>query len=188
MIEGKDLVNIGFLFKPHGFKGEINAVLDYPVETFKDHNIPFILSLDGIYVPFFYDGIRSKGEENCLIRFEGVYTETEVSKLVNHEIYALKRDMANLLGVDESELAETASIFIGAKIIDDINGSEIGIVTDIEEGKEYDYLVIETLSTKDTVSIPFIDAFITEIDDEQDPAVIRVSLPEGLLEINEDPA
>lgn len=183
MIEGKDLIQIGYLYKPHGFKGEINASFDFDPDIFRDSDMPFIMKIDGIFVPFFLDQIRGKGE-NCIVKFEDLDSDKAVSILVNHEIFALKEQLAEVAGVSMEEMEDTLYIE-GYQVVDAASGDLIGIVNDVEEGKEYDYLLIEADGVTD-IRIPFVDSFIVDVEASEGgkPGVIRVDLPEGLVDLN----
>ena len=71
MITEKEVFRIGFLLKPHGVKGEISmSFLDSVVEEL---DAPYLVCLvDGIFVPFFVESVRNKGDRTVLIKFQGI--------------------------------------------------------------------------------------------------------------------
>ena len=71
MIEEKDIVQAGKFLKPHGLKGELNAVLDYDAEILEE-DYPLIVDMDGIYVPFYAESVRPKGHFSSLVKLEGI--------------------------------------------------------------------------------------------------------------------
>lgn len=183
MIGEKDVIEIGFLRKPHGYKGELNADLDFDGDLFADRQTPFIMNIDGILVPFHIDTIRKRGE-GYLIKFEDIDSDKDASILVNHEIYALKSRVIDLTGISEEDLEDDYDL-IGATVRDAETGKMLGTVKEIEEGKEYDYLNVEREEETEALQIPMIDPFIKTIEEDEDGRVIiTVMLPEGMLYLN----
>ena len=91
MITRDELISIGHYNKPHGVAGEISASVDVDIDLLQGLSC-LVSDMDGIYVPFFVNSCRPKSVETVLLNIDGVNNEVEASKLVNHEIYALKRD------------------------------------------------------------------------------------------------
>lgn len=183
MIEEKNLVEVGFLRKPHGFKGEMNAELDYDGSLFADRLTPFIIKIDGLFVPFFIETIRKRGE-GYLIKFEDVDSDSDAAMLVNHELYADRTKISELTGIEEEDL-DNGFDFEGA-IVRDVHSQEIiGRVNDVEEGKEYDYLVVMRENEDEEVRIPLIEPLIAAVEEnEEGDIVVYVDLPDGMLDLN----
>lgn len=181
MILPEEIIEIGKFFKAHGLKGEMNVVTDYDPSILED-GYPLIVDMDGIYVPFYAESVRPKGSQSSLVKIDGIDTKEATQTFVNKTIFMLRRDVAEYLNVDISELEQDMDI-IGYTLNDIILG-EIGIISDM------DYSTVNILMTltlpnateeNDTVTIPFRENFIIDIS-EQGKSV-DVDLPESIREI-----
>ena len=186
MIEEKQLIKIGKLFKPHGYKGEINAVLDFPKTILESDIKAVFMDVDGAFVPFFPESVRPKGED-VLITFEDLDSLEEVKPYVNKSLYCLKQQVADCLGVPEDELDEENDELIGFDVIDSRTGEKLGVVSDIQEAKEYDYLVVERVhDPENPLLIPFIEEFVDYYEEEEDgKGYISLILPDGMIDLND---
>lgn len=184
MITREILIEGGKLLKPHGFKGEINAAIDYILEPEDLRTLTFVMDVDGIFVPFFCGSARKISELKYILKFDDLNSDIDVKPYVNETLYFLKSQIAEHLGVSEDELETDSDSMIGYEVYLAENNNELGVVEDIEEGVEYDYLLVRTKEDK-IVHIPFIDEIVTMM--EEDPGEskgkITVELPEGLLEL-----
>ena len=128
MIKKEDIVEIGKFQKTHALKGELNALLDVEPDYAFDGN-PLIVSVDGIFVPFYPESVRPKGSESYLVKLRDIDSQQDAAMFVNKAIYGLRSDLADYFDDPDAEL--TAD-FVGFRIVDSSLG-EIGTVTDIEE-------------------------------------------------------
>ena len=184
MIEESMLIQSGQLFKPHGYKGEINAALDYPEEFYQIDKRALFMEIDGVYVPFFLKSIRSKGSD-FLLSFKDIEGLEEIKPFVNRSLYSLRKEVAEFFNVEEDDLDSDSDELIGFEVIDSSTGKKIGEVTEIQESVEYDYLVVDTEGSEPLL-IPFIDEFIDYVNEPEDAkGLIAVNLPEGMLSLNE---
>lgn len=179
MINKSDIIEIGKFRKTHALKGELNASLDVD-EDFVEDGHPLIVEMEGIPVPFYAESIRPKGAETFLVKLRGVDSGDEASAFVNKEIYALRSDLGEYYDTDPEELMAEDEL-IGAKIIDSKLG-EIGILKDVDTSTQNTLLVADNPDGEEFY-IPYVDEFIDNYDPETKE--IHVSLPEGLLGINQ---
>lgn len=178
MIEKNELIEIGKFFKPHGLKGELNVQLDYPSEIL-DCEHPLIVDMEGLWVPFYPSGCRSKGEFSSLVTIEGIDSKEKAVQFVNKLIFMRKSDLAEVLGIDPDEL-ENETDLTGYTIHDKTEG-EIGIIRDIDDSTANVLLLVENINGEN-IYIPFNDEFVLEIDD--DSKRIEVDLPSGIIDLN----
>lgn len=185
MITDEMVVAVGRLFKPHSFRGEVNADILYGRELFADPNTPFFVKIDNILVPFFVETVGGGSNKTSFLKFRGIDSDSEASMVVNKELYALKSFVSEILGVSEEELEAGADDFAGFLVTDASNGVVIGEVEGIEEGVEYDYLLVKKQIDGETIHVPLIEEFVSEILEPsgESPGEITVTLPEGFLEI-----
>lgn len=78
-------------------------------------------------------------------------------------------------------LTDPLDRLFGAQVVDADSGEELGEVTRFLDTAAHPLL---ELSDDDRKLIPYVDAFIVQVDHEPPRPVIRVRLPEGLLDVN----
>lgn len=185
MIKEDMMMPAGHLFKPHGYKGEIKCDMPLPPELFKSADIPVFLKMDGIPVPFFIESARGKEDYTTIVKFRDIDSDIDAAELANKEVLMMKSLLAEITGVTEEELELTANGYLGYEVVKADSGETIGTVEDIEDGVEYDYLVVRKQEDNEEINIPFIDEFVTLIKEgpENGKGKIAVSLPEGFLDI-----
>lgn len=179
MITEEEISAIGKLLKTHALKGEMNVLLDVAPEYLEQSN-PAILDIDGIFVPFYAETIRPKGNFSYLVKFEGIDSEIEARKLVNKTVFALRDKLKAFMIENYDEEYALYDDLIGWTIVDSEIG-EIGKVVEIDTNTENELFIVET-PTGDTVYIPLTEDFIDEIDEEA--KLIRMRLPAGLVDLN----
>lgn len=176
MIKREEIVEIGSLNKPHGINGEINASIDSGIQLTELRCI--ILDIDGIFVPFFIEALRTKGTDSYLLTIDGVENEDAAMALSKKTIYALKDDCPNL-GILEDNDGMYAEDFIGFTAVDD-NDTLIGKIVDIDESTENILFIIER-TDGNSIYIPVADEFIIDIDIDRN--MVTMSLPDGLIDL-----
>lgn len=177
MIKKEDLIEIGKFQKTHALKGELNALLDVEADFVEDGK-PLIVEMDGIFVPFYGETIRTKGSESFLIKLKDVDSQENARQFVNKAIYGLRSDLVDYFDDPDAQL--TAD-FIGFKIIDSRFG-EIGTIVDIDDSTDNVLFVVDGADSKQLL-IPVAEEFINAIDDERQ--VVETTLPDGLIDIND---
>ncbi len=178
MITREELIAIGHYNKPHGVAGEISATVDVDLDVLQQLSC-LVSDMDGIYVPFFINSCRPKGAETVLLTVDGFDSQQEVARLVNHDIYALKRDYRQ-----ESDDADAdgypLDYFIGFEL-QDSDGTVVGQITDVDEQTENAIFIIDRDGSQ--LMVPATDELIVEFD--LDKRLMVMDLPQGLLELNE---
>lgn len=176
MINKEDIIEIGQFRRTHALKGELNATMEVD-EDFFEEDIPLITEVDGIFVPFFVESVRTKGAESFLLKLSGVDSAEEASAFVNKPIFARREDLADYFGEQGLELPED---FVGYRVVDSALG-EIGVVTGVDDSTDNVLFLVDP-GDSNTIFIPAAEEFITNIDD--DNRIIETSLPEGLVNLN----
>lgn len=176
MIKAEDITEIGKFQKTHALKGELNMLCDIDPQYFLEGN-PLIIYYDGLAVPFYAETIRKKGSTSFLIKLDGIDSEEEASSFVNKKIYMLKKDAPEWLEEDEFEEGN----LIGFALIDSESGKTVGIIED-EDYSTMNALLIVKTPEEETLYIPLSENLIEEVD--EDKKIIKMNLPEGLLDIN----
>lgn len=179
MIREEEITAVGKLLKTHALKGELNVMLDIDPGYLEEGN-PAILDIDGIYVPFYADSIRTKGSFSYLVKFEGIDSEIEARKLVNKTIYALRELLKEFMLDNYDEEYALYDDLIGWTI-KEADGEVIGKVIEIDTNTENELFIVET-PDGNIVYIPLTEDFIEKMD--EDSKTIVMNLPEGLLDLN----
>lgn len=169
MIRKEEIAEIGLFRKPHGVKGEISAELDVPADELKSFSA-IVCEMEGIYVPFFIESVRQKGQVTALLTIDGFDTDVAVKKFSNKRIYVLRKELL------ESDVMEDG-LLIGFDILM-ADGKRIGTVTDVDDSTANVLFVVD--GNNGELYIPVVDDFILEIN-EQDRFII-VDMPEGMIE------
>ena len=141
---------------------------------------PAILDIDGIYVPFYADSVRTKGSFSYLVKFDGIDSEIEAKKLVNKSVYALRDRLKEYMLENYDEEYALYDDLIGYTI-EDIDSGIIGKVVEIDTNTENELFIVETPDGS-TVYIPLTEDFIEKMDEESKTITMR--LPSGLLDLN----
>lgn len=157
---------VGRLLKPHGVKGEMTMQVDNGALFDTDY---IIVPVEGLYVPFFIESHRGKSDNIDIVKIEDVDSESAAQKLIGAPVYLKIKD----LDEDESFASlEGYSVYDGDKLI--------GVITAIDDQTEN--VLLEVTGEGGTVLIPVVDEWIEDVNDAD--RVIKMSLPEGLVEVN----
>lgn len=176
MIERSEIIEIGQLGKPHGIKGELNAVIDENVDLDKLEKVA--IDIDGIFVPFFFDSIRPKRQDSVIVYIDGIDSEEKAATLVNKTLYAFVAD--NVIEADENDGGLYASDLIGYTIVH-ADGRPVGTIADINDSTDNALFIVEIPGQDNQVYIPIADDLIDEINEEKKYLVM--TLPEGILDL-----
>ena len=175
MIKKEDVYKIGRLGKPHGVKGEITFQFQDDVFDRVDADY-LIIEVDGILVPFFIEEYRFRSDEVALLKLEDIDTQEAARQLTNSDVYFERRLSDEDEDRDSSLFTLHSSFLIGYRLVNDADGKEIGTIAAIDDSTANVLFELE-----DGKLIPVAEEFIKTID--SDKREIRVTLPEGLLEL-----
>ena len=177
MITREELIAIGHYNKPHGVAGELSATVDVEIDVLGALSC-LVSEMDGIYVPFFVNSLRPKTSETVLLTIDGINSEQEASRLVNHDIYALKREFRQ-----ESDDADAdgypLDYFIGFEL-QDSDGTRVGEIVQVDEQTENAIFIVD--DGEGELLLPASDDLIVEFD--LDKKVMVMVLPQGILDLN----
>lgn len=179
MILKSDILEIGSTLKPHGINGEISADIDEGIDPSELRCI--VLSIDGIFVPFFIESVRSRSASTWLLTIDGVSSDSEAKQLCGKPIYALKADL-NLADDDGDDGAFYLSDMIGFQAVDP-EGNTIGYVSGFDDSTDNTLLILNTRpdDSGENILVPAADEFFNDIDTNN--KTITLSLPEGLINL-----
>lgn len=176
MISPEQLTQIGQFGKPHGIKGELSAAIDPDVDPAELSCI--VLDMDGIFVPFFITGIRTKGSETYLLTIEGIENESQAAEFVNKTIYALTEEL------DDDGYEDEDGFYLESVIgytLQDPAGKMIGLIEDVDFSSENLLLIVRPEGADRTIYIPVAEDLIQGVDSERH--ILTLEIAEGLLEL-----
>ncbi|MBO7477399.1 MAG: 16S rRNA processing protein RimM [Salinivirgaceae bacterium] len=168
----KDFVEVGRVVKTHGVSGELIIELDNP-SILEDSNEPVVLEIEGLRVPFFIKQAQAVSAQRARVQFDCTRTEQRAKTLVGCKVFV---NPAIFDDIDDEYASPNA--IVGFSVVDKKHG-DIGKVQSVENLNVNPIMVV---GEKQTL-VPFHPEFVTKIDFRKHQ--VRVSLPDGLLEINE---
>lgn len=169
MIREEDVYKIGVIGKTHGVKGELNFTFTDDVFDRVDADY-LILRIDGILVPFFIDEYRFRSDDRALLILHDIDTNEKAQNLVGTEVF---------FPYSLSDKQKNEVISFNDLIGFTIDG--IGIVTGIDDYTENILFEVKRNDGKQ-ILIPAVEEFVENVDYEK--KIIKVQLPEGLVELN----
>lgn len=173
MITRGMLTPAGEFNKPHGIKGEISASFDPRVDVGALKCV--VAEVNGLFVPFFIDAIRSRGADAVLLTIDGITDENEAKLLSRKPLYLLNDDAA--LAADDEDDGFYAEDLVGFSALDE-DGAVIGKIAGVDSTTANVLFVIDRPDGSEAL-VPVADEFIDGIDPES--ATITLRLPDGLL-------
>lgn len=167
------LTPAGEFNKSHGIKGEISASFDPRVDVGALKCV--VAEVNGLFVPFFIDAIRSRGADAVLLTIDGITDENEAKLLSRKPLYLLNGDAA--LAADDEDDGFYAEDLVGFSALDE-DGAVIGKIAGVDSTTANVLFVIDRHDGSEAL-VPVADEFIDGIDPES--ATITLRLPDGLL-------
>lgn len=173
MIQRDLLEEIGRFNKPHGIRGEISAT----IEDIDPDELPCIfVEIEGLFVPFFIESVRTKGSETYLLSIKGINNEADGLMLAGHTIYA------------EAEVLGTADDEADGFYLSDLEGFAlydgpdlVGTIEDFDDSTDNVLFIVRRLGAEKTLFVPAAEEMITDINN--DSKTITMDLPVGLLDL-----
>lgn len=172
MILKTDVFPIGQITKPHGVNGEMS--FSFSSDVFDREEVPFfVFDIQGILVPFFLSEYRFKSNTTGLLKLDGIETDEQARAFAGLTIYLPKKYLES---VEDEEIE--LDYFAGFSLVD-VEKGLLGIISEVDQTTENVLFVIPT--DDDELLIPAGEEYIEDID--HDKKIIRVRLPEGLLDL-----
>ncbi len=180
MITEEQLIEVGYITKLHGLKGEMQArITDRVIDEVED--CPYLLcEMDGIFVPFFLESMKFRSSESALLKFEDIDSAEKAEPFCGLKLYFDRKCFTQEEMEQYDEETDEDMGFIGYHIIDKTLG-EIGEIVDINDMTENVLFIVD--HEGDEIMIPAAEDLILDIDDEK--GTILMDLPQGLINIDE---
>ncbi len=172
MLEIKDFINIGYIAKSHGVKGEVQIAIK---SNFDIENVDFsfiLLLQDGGLVPYEVIDYRIKGVNNIIFKLLLIDTEKQAKDVVGIEAYISYDDF---IVYDQSSYNQ----LVGYSVVNK-EGKTVGELVDIQDIAGNPLFIVG--GNKQEILIPINADYNIKVDD--DNKIIHIDIPEGLLDIN----
>jgi 16S rRNA processing protein RimM len=169
-----ECVEVGYIQKPHGLKGEVILVFDQELEeTFEEIEYLFV-EIDGGLVPFFIEdeGLRFKTDKSAIGRLAFIDSLTKAKELLGCKVYVPEYKII------DTEDPGVVSSLIGMKAFDEKFG-EIGLISRVDDFSGNLVITVDHLRAE--IMIPLSDEAIISIDEFK--REIHLSCPDGLIDI-----
>lgn len=171
-MKAESCFELGYLTKPHGLSGEIQAILDSEIPEYYENMESVFVELNKKLVPFFIESINISGKK-AIIKFEDIKSPDEAAEFAGKRLY-LPLDLLPALEDDQFYYHE----IIGYKVIDKEQGP-LGQVESVVENPGHDLIIMQYQDRE--VIIPLSDDIVYKVDHES--SSILVDLPVGLLDL-----
>lgn len=170
---------VGHVVKTHGVEGEVSVAFDVEnIDALLAASPCVMIYEEGLPVPFFICGTRSRGAQSRLLKFEDIDSESLASAFVGKDVF-LPTTLVQEYEQGDDQEGFYASDLIGFTVVDEDTNAPIGTIADINEQTENALFVIDT--PRGEVLIPIADEYITDVD--ADALTLTLSLPTGLIDI-----
>ena len=167
----ENLTRIGFVNKTSGFKGNVSCIVDMArPEKLLNKKFLFIL-LEGLPVPFAIEEIEQR-ENDLLVKFVDVDSETEAKKLLRKEIYTEKQRAQK-----KSDILSWFDLK-GFTAIDEVAG-ELGKIEEVMELPQQ--MIAKCIFNGKEILFPLNEDIIIDINEKEN--ILYVKLPDGLIDI-----
>ena len=174
MIRRDEVFKIGKIIRTRGIKGEVE--MECINDAFDDGNAEyFVLEIDGILVPFFWDEYRFKNHTTIIVMFDGISNEKEASQYVGCNVFYPFSKVAT----DETHLLSWKA-FEGYSVTGQ-NEEHIGEIIHVDDRNDNIVITVEQPSGK-TALLPLHEDLILECDHKK--CFVKLIIAEGLLDLN----
>jgi 16S rRNA processing protein RimM len=166
---------LGYISKNQGFEGRLIAFFDVDdPREYLDLDF-FLIDLNGVLSPFYIETLKLKPNDFIQLTLEGIDSELHADELTGKELY-LPLSFLPELPDDQYYLHELPGM--------QVEDEELGPLGQVDKVLEYTKNPLLQIWRDGTeVLIPIIPDFIIKV--EKDKKIIRVNLPEGLVEVNQ---
>lgn len=168
----------GSVTKVDGTEGHVLVKLspDCDMDVFADDFL--FVEVNGGIVPMRMTDVKKRGDRSATVALSNVDTESQARALVGCRVFGTPDE-------DESEEDDDLDMtsLIGYTVVDEAAG-RIGVIADIDDSVAANPLLVVDTPEGETL-IPAADEFVVSVDD--DNRTITLSLPEGLINLDDAP-
>lgn len=178
MIKEDQLIEVGHILKTHGLKGELNVAIDDPIFDDVRKCEYFVIDMDGIFVPFFIDSYRWRGDGAILLSFEDITSQEKANIFCGKTLYFDRKCFTEKEADEYDANVEEEMGLIGYHVVDKQLG-DLGEITDIDDQTANILFIVD--HEGEELLIPAADELILDVDDES--KIVNMELPTGLVNL-----
>lgn len=168
-----DYIELGYIEKAHGLKGEVKAKFDvYNMSEYAEKKTFFLGKKDEPIQKFKIKRMNLIGQGQAIIKFEGINYRDEADTIKGATIYFPEKDLPVL------EEGQFYYFQIIGYEVEDAKHGRLGTVENIIETSAQDVLVMKYKDKE--VLIPMTEEFVQRADHEA--KLMHTAMPEGLLD------
>lgn len=173
-MERNDCIQIGYISKAHGIRGEVKAVLDvYDLDEYRRVKTLYLARKNEPLRLYHVERFHLHNQKEIILRFAESTTRETADLLRGSTLYIPEASLPQLSGGHFYYFQ-----VIGYQITDETRGP-LGTVKDFIDGTAHDFMVMAYKGSE--VLIPTTDDFVGLAD--HDSRSISVNLPDGLIEL-----
>lgn len=180
MIKKENLIEVGFVQKAHGLKGELNVSVSDPVFDEVGKCPYLVCAVDGIFVPFFIEDYRWRSDSVILLKFEDIDSQEAAQPFCGQTLWFDRKCFTRKEAEAYDAAAEEEQGLIGYHVMDETLG-DLGEIVDINDQTANILFIID--HEGEELMVPAADELILGIDDEA--RIVRMDLPAGLVNMDE---
>ena len=170
----QQFVNVGFIRKAYGYKGEVKIAVEGPFEQDLLNSTFLFIAIDGFMVPFKINGFNAT--KDIIISFERMDSSSEMETIIGKNLFLLEHDIIH--AKEHLGNQNLVNKFIDYQIHDKQSGSTFSI----KDVREFPQQIMAVINVDDKeLLVPFNDQFIVSIDEKA--KMVYMDLPKGLLEL-----
>jgi len=176
VIKESEVFRIGRITRTRGICGEVE--MSFTDDVFDRGTAEyFVLKMDGLFVPFFWNSYRFKNGTTLILKLEDCDSEKKAKRLVGTGVFY------PLSSIPEEEKTWELSSYqaLTGFRVKDAKGEILGEIVRVDDTTPNILLALDCTDHKERL-LPYHDDFLISYDFKS--RQIQLELPEGLLEIN----
>ncbi|MDX2250250.1 MAG: ribosome maturation factor RimM [Bacteroidia bacterium] len=174
----EDCVEIGYIAKAHGLKGEVTAILDvFDLSDYLKIRKVYLSRKTAPLQDFNVKKLTPSGKKSVILSLENISTREQAESIIGSTLYY---PAENLPALSEGNFYFFEVLGF---TVEDKNLGILGTVKDFADGPAQSIMIMEYRGVE--ILIPVTDAFVPKADLEK--KTVYTILPEGLLELYMDP-
>lgn len=138
----------------------------------------FVLRMDGLFVPFFWEEYRFKNHSTLILKLEECDTEASAKRLVGTDVFY---PLSGLPEDEDEQVPDSFQALVGFRV-KDAQGRAMGEIVRVDDSTANILLTISRPDGKELL-LPYHDHFLLAYDFKRRD--IQLEVPDGLLEMNE---
>ncbi len=173
-MQSEENIPVGKLGKPHGISGAFRFYLSRLLKDKSKFPPHFLIETKGGTLPFFVASFELLKFDEGLMKLEDIASPEQARTYSGKELYVSKKS----INLYFERVPEDVDFLVGYVLTDEQKG-QVGKITELVESPAQILAIVKGEEREFT--IPLAEDWIVEI--EEKSKVIRMDLPEGLLDI-----